>query len=305
MPRYKRYLYIVPLILLLLTLLSYLYLNKPVGETRKEENLFKKLTRIFVETSYYLNITTNDLSDAYYIGINSTRDLSNQLNSLEKEYSDLWEEYIIYKLFVVNKSSLMNKMWRAYIAYYHLTNTTVIDHGVSKRLGSLIDRIKESLEYLKKCDVDKALNIYSRVKPEIMETMYLLNKSLTNLSMAKPSDLLNKKHVVLRNKTIDLIEEILDGLSKYISLMETVAKNPDTYRNMCIYVREGLGKPGEDEKNMARNITIILDNPSMGKATDQASSIKYMVEKLLIGESSNPEKGGGGGAGYYNYTRTD
>ena len=309
---------LIPVLLILIVILIYIFSNTIPGSTvSQEEDIEKKLTNLYLWTMYYLNITTNDLRSSYN-GFKNTRNITQGINDLLKEYWELNKLYVIYRVAPGNYTPLMKKLIEAFPHYYRLANTSENEYLASLKLETYMSLIEKSIELLKECRVNESLSIYRMIKPDIKTTLTLLNESLKYLVRVDEDKLLNPKHGKLRDHAIETIMEVESGLTKYLKLFSIVEKNSLLFEQACLIISNQTGNLSINQIKLLQRIYNVVKNPSMGIATDEVTSLKYMIWEVLSGKnttvtvpSSNTEgetqsvTRPGEGAGYYNYTRID
>lgn len=312
---WRKLLYIVPP--LILTTLILIYMLMPTKQVESSEyDLEKKLTNLFVKTAFYLNLTTSDLEKAYYMKMNSSRNLDQDYRELVKDYEDLYQNYFLYNVMSGKYSDLVNKLWNAYINYRRLLNTSIGEYNLTNRISDLMRKIEASLDHLKKCNVEEALKIYGEIEPEIRIILKLLKNTLDNATRVDNSKLLNNQHVALKEEAVDLLEKINSSLNRYLEIMNIVEKNKAIYQNLCNYINSDQTEPlDEESREMARQIYDQLKNTDFGAATDEANELKIMIASVFTpegyGSSGGTSTGSyvsgspSGGAGYYENTTID
>ncbi|OYT37292.1 MAG: hypothetical protein B6U89_07570, partial [Desulfurococcales archaeon ex4484_58] len=164
----------------LILLLTYILFN--TSNTSEQDNgLGKRLASIFTKTIYYLNRSTDDLDRAYN-GVGNVSNYVGDIDQLISEYRVLEKKYFLYSIIPGRQSSLIDKLWRAYMNYYKLTNTSREDVYAAYKLSLVIKDIKKSMEYLLSCDINSSLNIYHKIKGDIEEILDKLNSADKYLS---------------------------------------------------------------------------------------------------------------------------
>lgn len=313
---WRKLLYIVPPLVLTMLILIYMLMPTKTVES-SEYDVEKKLTNLFVKTVFYLNLTTSDLEKAYYMKMNSSRNLDQDYRELVKEYEDLYQNYFLYNVMSGKYSELVRKLWDAYINYRRLLNTSIGEYNSTNRISYLMSKIEASLDYLKKCSVEEALKIYGEIEPEIHYILNLLKNTLDNATGVDDSKLLNNQHVALKEEAVDLLKKINSSLNRYLEIMRIVEKNKAVYENLCNYINSDQTEPlDEESREMARNIYDQLNNTDFGAATDEANELKIMIAPVIMSEGYGSSGGtgtgsyvsgspAGGGAGYYENTTRD
>ncbi len=314
--------YVLIALVLTAILLTYLLILFP-GQTSENQLIPTNLFKDFIRTIYYLNKTTTYMNRSIQ-GLEPKadlriRDVDELINKLESTVSNL---EALKRASGGTLSSLGEKLYRSAKAYRDIAYSIKYTLASVNETKEAYYEIKHILDLLNRCEIDRAIQEYEKIKPLLEQLRKNISMTYNKLLKVNENALWTEDHKLARKRALHVLEKAYNMVDQFIKLMEYAKKHSEALKEMCRFLHGQQSQLSNNTINSLKEIVGSIDKEKLSKnpvgtqinellttiqsAIEASKQQKHQKGNGAIGQQeSGEQKTPGSGAGYREVTEDD
>lgn len=179
--------------------------------------------------------------------------------------------------------------------YLTVSEATISILKAYEYLNSSLNSFRRSLQFVAVCDVDKALEEFSKSRNDISSTLAELTSSISLLKNVNRT-YLAENHVVVVNTSLTTLSKIYESLYNAYKLLLLVERYKDVVKNMC------RGETINDQNVLQMMMSELQNIRAVGPLSPEIMNARNQLISLISRVSLNTTSCNQGGNGAQNNT---